>query len=57
MNQRAMCIELALSKIAFSNVSGDALRLVMMVVYASVVANTARHEARNKEGHLQTSST
>ena len=44
-NQRAICIELASSKIAFSNVSGDALRLVMMVVYATVVANKARHEA------------
>ncbi len=52
-----MCIELAELKIAFSNVSGDALRLAMMVVYASVVANTARHEALNRAGHLQTSST
>ena len=52
-----MCIELAQSKIAFSNVSGDALRLVLMVVYASVVANRARHEAADLEGHLQTSST
>ncbi len=52
-----MCIELALLKIAFSNVSEDALKLVMVVVYASVVANTARHEAYVPKGHLQTSST
>lgn len=52
-----MCIELALLKIAFSDVSGDASILVWMVVQATVVANLARHEARLAEGHLQTRST
>lgn len=52
-----MCIELALLKIAFSDVSGDASILALMVVQATVVANLARHEAGCVEGHLQTSST
>ena len=58
-HRKPLCelIDQTLVEIAFSNVSGDALRLVLMVVYASVVANTARHEAGKIEGHLQTSST
>ena len=52
-----MCIELALLKITFSDVSGDASILAGMVVYAESLRTLLRHEAPLVEGHLQTSTT
>lgn len=52
-----MCIELALLKITFSDVSGDASILAQMVVYAESLRTLLRHEAPLVEGHRQTSTT
>jgi hypothetical protein len=52
-----MCIELALLKITFSNVSGDASILALMVVEAKLLPTRHATKLRVLEGHLQTSTT
>jgi hypothetical protein len=52
-----MCIELALLKITFSNVSGDASILALMVVEAKLLPTRHATKLRVLEGHLPTSTT